>query len=92
MITLWRSDPWASCHARMSSSPVSSPAAPAAGCRVAAAMPVISHRTSSSSTISASQPWVSEAGAAGWTPASPGSPATVSHTFGLYFMVHEPSG
>ena len=30
----------------MSSSPVSSPAAPAGGCRVAAAMPVISHRAS----------------------------------------------
>ena len=43
MITLWRSSPWASCQARMSSRPVSSPAAPAAGCRVAAAMPVISH-------------------------------------------------
>ena len=55
-------------------------------------MPVISHRVSSSSTRSASQPWVSDAGAAGWTPARPGRPATVSHTFGLYFMVHDPSG
>ena len=56
----------------MSSRPVSSPAAPAAGCRVAAAIPVISHRASSSSTSSPSQPWVSDAGAAGWTPARPG--------------------
>ena len=47
---------------------------------------------SSSSTISASQPWVSEAGAPGCTSARPGMAATVSQTFGLYFMVHEPSG
>ena len=80
------------CQARIKSSPVSSPAAPAAGCRVAAAIPVISQRISSSSTMSPSQPWASEAGAAGWTPARPGRPATVSHTFGLYFMVQEPSG
>ena len=33
-----------------------------------------------------------EAGAAGWTPARPGSAATASQTFGLYFMVHDPSG
>ena len=92
MITRWRSWPLASWKARMSRSPVSSPAAPAAGCRVAAAMPVISHSASSSSTSSSSQPWVRAAGAAGWTSASPGRAATASQTLGLYFMVHEPSG
>ncbi len=92
MITLVLADPCASCQARMSSRPVSSPAAPAAGCRVAAAMPVISHSASSSSTSSPSQPWASEAGAPGCTPASPGRAATASQTLGLYFMVHDPSG
>jgi hypothetical protein len=71
---------------------VSSPAAPAAGWRVAAAIPVTSQRVASTSTMSSSQPWVMDAGAAGCTPARPGSPATESHIFGLYFMVHEPSG
>ena len=55
-------------------------------------MPVTSHSVSSSSTMSSNQPWVIDAGAAGWTPARPGSPATVSQILGLYFMVHEPSG
>ena len=76
----------------MSRRPVSSPAAPAAGCRVAAAMPVISHSCSSSSTSSRSQPWVHEAGAAGWTSARPGRAATASQTLGLYFIVQDPSG
>jgi hypothetical protein len=92
MITLWRGAPWAWCQARISSRPVSSPDAPAAGCSVAAAMPVISHSVSSTSTIRANQPWVNEAGAAGWTPANPGRAATASQTLGLYFIVHEPSG
>ena len=92
MITLCRSDPFDSCHALMSSSPVSSPAAPAAGWRVAACMPVISQSTSSVSTNRRSQPWMSGGGAAGWTSANPGWPATVSQNFGLYFIVHDPSG
>ena len=50
------------CQARIRSSPVSSPAAPAAGWRVAAAIPVIAHSVSSSPTSSSSQPWVREAG------------------------------
>ncbi len=79
-------------YARINSSPVSSPAAPAAGCNVAAAMPVTSHSASSSSTKICSQPWTSDAGAPGCTMARPGRAATVSHILGLYFMVHEPSG
>ena len=65
MITLCRVCPLASNQARMSSSPVSSPAAPAAGCRVAAAMPVISHSAASSSTRSSSHPWMQLVGSGG---------------------------
>ena len=43
-------------------------------------------------TSSSSQPWVSAAGAAGWTSVRPGSEAASSHSLGLYFMVHDPSG
>ena len=92
MTTLCRVSPLAPCQARMSRRPVSSPAAPAAGCKVAAAIPVISHSAASSSTRSSSQPWMQLAGAAGWTSARPGSAATASQILGLYFMVHEPNG
>ena len=71
---------------------MSSPAAPAAGCRVAAAIPLMAQSASSSSTSTASQPWVSEAGRAGCAPASPGIAATASQTLGLYFIVQLPSG
>ena len=60
-MTRRRRSPRASCQARMSSSPVSSPAAPAAGWRVAAAMPLISHSARSSSTRSG-QPALGERG------------------------------
>ncbi len=79
-------------YARINNNPVSSPAAPAAGCSVAAAIPVTSHNASSSSTKICNQPWLNEGGAPGCTPAKPGRPATVSQIFGLYFMVHEPNG
>ena len=46
----------------MSSSPVSSPAAPAGGCRVAAAMPVMRQRVSARDHSSSSQPWVTVRG------------------------------
>ena len=77
----------ASCHARISSRPVSSPAAPAGGCSVAACMPVTAHRMSPRSASSSIQPWVSAAGAAGCTSVSPGSDAASSQSFGLYFIV-----
>ena len=76
----------------MRSRPVNSPAAPAAGCSVAAAMPVISQRVSSNSTSTSSQPWMIEGGEPGWTSAKPGMTAAASQDFGLYFMVHDPSG
>ena len=86
----WR--PRESCQARISSRPVSSPAAPAAGCSVAAKVPVTSHRIRSRSARSASHPWIWSSGWAGWQPASPGIAATASHSLGLYFIVHDPSG
>ena len=55
-------------------------------------MPVMVHSISSSSTSSSSQPWVQLAGAAGWTWVKPGWAAPASAAFGLYFIVHEPSG
>jgi hypothetical protein len=39
--------PWAACQARIMRRPVSSPWAPAAGCNVAAVIPVMRHRASS---------------------------------------------
>src|SRR5436305_1911867 len=45
--TFVRLPPWAACQARISSSPVSSPWAPAAGWRVAAAVPVMAQRARS---------------------------------------------
>ena len=74
MITLWRRRPCASCQARISSSPVSSPAAPAGRLQrggghpghLAQGLLELHHQR---------QPalGVSDAGAAGCTPASPGS-------------------
>ena len=60
----WSCPAW---KARINSNPVNSPAAPAAGCKVAARMPVISHSASSSSTSTCSHPWQASAGAAGCT-------------------------
>ncbi len=84
--------PLDACHARMSSNPVSSPAAPAGGCRVAAAMPVTEHSSVSSSNSSSNHPWIAETGAAGCAPARPASAAASSQSFGLYFIVHDPNG
>ena len=84
--------PFDSCQARISSSPVNSPWAPAAGWSVAAAVPVTSHRIRSRSASSASHPWISSPGWAGWQLARPGIAATASHSLGLYFIVHDPSG
>ena len=79
------------------SAPVSSPWAPAMGCRVKAAMPVISHRQRSVSYMTSRQPadmspppgsW----GVSGCRRAKPGRAATSSVNLGLYFMVHDPNG
>ena len=42
--------------------------------------------------MSSSAPCTAASGASGWSAAKPGSQAAASFTFGLYFMVHEPSG
>ncbi len=55
------------CQARIISRPVSSPAAPAGGCRVAAAIPVMRHRALVKSHRSSNHPWAYGAGVAGCT-------------------------
>jgi hypothetical protein len=72
--------------------PVSSPCAPAAGWSVTARMPPISASACSSSQSSWSVPWAAASGAIGWSCAKPGSRAAHSLSFGLNFIVHEPSG
>ena len=72
--------------------PVSSPWAPAAGWSVTARMPLISASICSSSQRSWSVPWAISSGASGWSAAKPGSRAAHSLSFGLNFIVHEPSG
>jgi|BarGraIncu01121A_1022015.scaffolds.fasta_scaffold00426_5 hypothetical protein len=72
--------------------PVSSPWAPAAGWSVTASIPLISARSRSSSQSISSVPWAVSSGASGCSAANPGSRAAHSLTFGLYFMVHDPSG
>ena len=92
MTTRRRGSLRASWWARMISSPVSSPWAPAAGWKVAAASPVSSHRACSRRASSSSAPCTCSAGWAGCSRANPGRAAAVSATFGLYFMVQDPSG
>ena len=72
--------------------PVSSPWAPAAGWSDTAAIPLISARISWSSQRIWRVPWAVASGASGCSPAKPGSRAAHSLTFGLNFIVHEPSG
>ena len=55
-------------------------------------MPVTSFSISCSSYMQARKPWPSESGASGWRLRKPGSIAYWLHAFGLYFIVHEPSG
>ena len=76
----------------MSNSPVISPHAPAGGCRVARAIPVISQSARSSRHRSSSVPCAVSSGCSGWSRENPGRFAAVSATFGLCFIEHEPSG
>ena len=71
---------------------MSSPAAPAAGCKVAACIPVISqmHLLQLDEQL---EPALGARGrGAGWTWAKPGREAPASADLGLYFIVHDPSG
>ena len=76
----------------MSSTPVNSPCAPAAGWKVMPSMPVISQRYCAATSSTSRQPSVAFSGARGWTEAKPGSAAISSSMRGLYFIVQEPSG
>ena len=76
----------------MSSTPVNSPWAPAAGWKVMSAMPVISQRYFLAVSMTSSQPATAASGARGWTEAKPGRDAISSSMRGLYFMVQEPRG
>ena len=74
------------------STPASSPCAPAAGWSDTSSIPEISARSRASSCMSWSAPWLAASGANGCRRAKPGSRAMSSLIFGLYFIVHEPSG
>ena len=82
-------DSW---YALISSMPVNSPWAPAAGCTVTASMPVISPSSAPAVWMTSSAPWTVDSGCVGWICAKPGSAAASSFTRGLYFIVHDPSG
>ena len=74
------------------STPASSPCAPAAGARLDAAKPVSEQSASCSSCPTRRIPCTRSSASSGWASASPGSAAMRSSTFGLYFIVQEPSG
>ena len=76
----------------MSSRPVNSPWAPAAGWKVKASMPVTAHSRSSVCASTSRQPATVCRGCRGWTPVKPRREAVSSFTAGLYFMVQEPRG
>ena len=72
--------------------PVSSPCAPAAGCSVKAAIPVMPHSSCSSSQISRSRPCACDTGCIGCMNANRDHEAMRSLSLGLYFIVQLPSG
>ena len=69
---------------------VNSDCAPACGCSVTKSIPVIRASICSSSYASASTPCVMRYDCRGWRSAK--SDAARSFSFGLYFIVHDPSG
>ena len=87
-----RAAPFFEWNARMMSRPVSSPDAPAGGWNVHRDIPVSSQRASSSRHNSSSAPWMVPSGWCGCSRWNPGIAATVSATFGLYFIEHDPRG
>ena len=92
MITFVRGFPRSWWYARMMSRPVISPHAPAGGCNVARAIPVISQSASSRRQSISREPCTVASGWRGCVRWNPGSAATVSAILGLYFIVHDPSG
>ena len=91
-ITFFRCFPWDEWYAWIMSIPANSPCAPAAGCKLTCAIPLISLRYSCSSNISWRLPCDRVSGVYGWCCANPGREAVSLLTFGLYFIVQEPSG
>lgn len=55
-------------------------------------MPVTSFSISCNSNMQARKPWPCDSGPSGCRPVNSGSIAYWLHAFGLYFIVHEPSG
>ena len=84
--------PLCSWYAFIKAKPVSSPWAPAAGCKVILSIPDISHKAWSNSYINLSAPCTVSSGWSGWIFLKPSRPAMSSLIFGLYFMVQEPRG
>ena len=76
----------------MTSTPVSSPWAPAEGCRVTLWKPLISASISCRRTMSSNAPWTVSTGCKGWMSTKPRMRAATSLTLGLYFMVQLPRG
>ncbi len=76
----------------MMSSPVSSPAAPAGGWKLARLIPVTSQSISSACSNTRIAPCTSSGGVAGWRSRKAGCSPAQSATLGLYFIVQEPSG
>ncbi len=76
----------------MISTPVNSPCAPAAGCRVTAAKPLISFSHSCKLIHQHQVALTVSIGCRGWVYRQTGQAAVSSLIFGLYFIVHEPSG
>ncbi len=90
--TVVRFSPIDSRYALMTSTPDSSPCAPASGASDVPAMPVISASVACRRYMTASAPCTSSAGCIGCACAKPGMAAMASFTFGLSFIVHDPSG
>ena len=79
-------------YALMSSTPVNSPCAPAAGWNVTASMPKISPSSLPRTCSASSAPCAVSTGWSGWSCVKPGSAAMSSSILGLYFIVQEPRG
>jgi hypothetical protein len=91
-IRFLREFPRAACHARIMRMPVSSPCAPAEGWRLTLWNPPISAIMPCRPKSSAIAPCAVDGSCKGCSRAKPGSRATASLTFGLYFIVQDPRG
>ena len=79
-------------YARIIATPANSPCAPAIGVSDTPRMPVTSFSISCSSNRICRMPCPVDSGASGCRLSSSGSIAYWLHAFGLYFIVHDPSG